>query len=104
MSRTDFQNITESLQAHLEALRTLESGDEEAAAEHLRTLATEANSAADRLERADAGEDAQGEPSGGGVKGVSEDLEETTDKNIEHVKEELEKPLGQLRDKDDTSG
>ena len=104
MSRTDFQNITESLQAHLEALRTLESGDEEAAAEHLRTLAAEVNSAADRLEQANTGENTQGGPSGGEVKGVSKNLEETTDKNIEHVKEELEKPLEQLRDKDDTSG
>lgn len=96
-SKVDFQSLVEDLQAHLTALRDLdENGDREVIIDHLHKLAATAGGAAETLKQrsgAAAQEDESEE-----VKGVSEDLQETTDRNIERVEEELKKPLEQLRE------
>ena len=93
--QTDLQEVVKALQKHLTALRELdENHDREVAVDHLYKLAATANGAAETLkQRSDAAEQT---PASGKVKGVSEELKETTDKNVEHVEKEMQKPLEQL--------
>lgn len=97
-SKVDFQSLVKDLQAHLTALRDLdENGDRKIIIDHLYKLAATAGGAAETLKQRSGTEQ---EDESKEVKGVSKDLQETTDRNVEHVERELKKPLEQLTEED----
>ena len=98
-SEPNLQAVVEDLQTRLTALRDLdENDDRDVVIDHLYKLAATAGGVAETLKQRSgaAGQEGGSEE----VKGVSKDLQETTDRNVEHVERELKKPLDQLTEED----